>query len=177
MNDDWGTPQALFDQLDAEFSFSLDVCALPHNAKCKMYLRPEDDALSREWRSGAPGSSIWMNPPYGKTISSWLKKAFQTSLHGERVVCLIPNRSNAPWWHEYVMRASEIRFVVKKIPFMGPVKGIPFFGSCIVVFDGMRPSKYPPFVSSYSWQRLIKPGASLSLQFGEPLGGSDLDDA
>ncbi len=30
----WETPQDLFDKLDTEFHFNLDVCALPENAKC-----------------------------------------------------------------------------------------------------------------------------------------------
>lgn len=31
----WATPKDFFDQLNAEFSFTLDACALPENAKCK----------------------------------------------------------------------------------------------------------------------------------------------
>ena len=41
--DVWATPQSLFDELNAEFTFSLDVCALPENAKCDRYFTPETD--------------------------------------------------------------------------------------------------------------------------------------
>ena len=41
----WGTPQDLFDELDAEFHFDLDVCALPENANCERYYTPEQDGL------------------------------------------------------------------------------------------------------------------------------------
>jgi len=44
---EWETPQALFDELDREFGFTLDVCALPENAKCDLFFTPETDGLSQ----------------------------------------------------------------------------------------------------------------------------------
>ena len=38
-SDLWETPQDFFDNLDKEFHFTLDACALPENAKCKRYIR------------------------------------------------------------------------------------------------------------------------------------------
>ena len=63
---DWGTPQALFDALDEEFSFNLDAAANDHNAKCGMYLTQEDDALAQPSWPVPRGSSVWLNPPYGR---------------------------------------------------------------------------------------------------------------
>jgi phage N-6-adenine-methyltransferase len=154
MSELWATPQALFDKLHEEFNFSTDVCALPENAKCDNYFTPEQDGLSKEW---VPWNdffkeSVWMNPPYGREIEKWMKKAHETSLQGVRVVALIPNRSNAPWWHEYVMRATEIRFIKHKVAFDVPNpetdKGVPFWGSVIVVF-GPGPATRPPQISTY----------------------------
>ena len=48
----WATPQTLFDELDAEFHFELDVCATAENAKCKRYFTPEIDGLAQNWRGG-----------------------------------------------------------------------------------------------------------------------------
>lgn len=45
----WATPQDFFDNLNQEFDFNLDVCALPENAKCKNYYTPEIDGLSQQW--------------------------------------------------------------------------------------------------------------------------------
>jgi phage N-6-adenine-methyltransferase len=126
----WSTPQKLFDKLDAEFGFTLDVCATRDNHKCPAYFSPDKNGLNQPWHS----ATCWMNPPYGYGISAWMKKAWDSSLLGATVVALIPNRSNAPWWHDYVMHAHEIRFVRKKVPFVGTKKGVPFWGSCIVVF-------------------------------------------
>ena len=48
-NEVWETPQYFFDQLNAEFNFDLDPCALPENAKCKRFFTPEDDGLQQNW--------------------------------------------------------------------------------------------------------------------------------
>lgn len=151
--DEWATPQALFDKIDAEFQFTLDACALPTNAKCARYFTPEQDALTQSWTTehGTYDESVWLNPPYGRGIDRWMQKALATSQSGVRVVALIPNRSNAPWWHDYVMRAREIRFIAKKVPFDGAIKGVPFWGSVLVVF-GPGVSFDPPVVSSYVWR-------------------------
>lgn len=149
----WSTPQALFDKLHREFQFTLDVCALPCNAKCEKFFSPDDDGLSATWGTihGTYDESVWMNPPYGSPIGIWLEKAYRASGSGVRVVALIPNHTNAPWWHDYVMHAREIRFIKHKVSFEdddGNAEGVPFWGSVIVVF-GPGVSHDPPRVSSY----------------------------
>ena len=150
MTIEWGTPQALFDKLNAEFNFSLDVCATPKNAKCERFIRLKENALNRSWTTahGTYSESVWMNPPYGRGIEAWVEKAYATSLAGVRVVALIPARTNAPWWHDYVMKAAEIRFIRHKVPFEGDIEGVPFWGSAIAIFGpGVRLD--PCIVSSY----------------------------
>ena len=61
--DMWETPQELFDELDKEFHFDLDVCATPENAKCKRYYTPKQDGLSQPW-----DGTCWCNPPYGRGV-------------------------------------------------------------------------------------------------------------
>ena len=58
---EWETPQALFDELDREFGFTLDVCATKENAKCEKYFTKEQDGLSQNW-GGAQSlvqSALW----------------------------------------------------------------------------------------------------------------------
>jgi site-specific DNA-methyltransferase (adenine-specific) len=144
----WETPQPLFDKLDEEFHFVLDCAANAENAKCRRYLCPLDDALSCSWGStSCDRESFWLNPPYGDGIDKWVEKAYRTSGSGVRVVCLLPVRTNPPWWHDYVMKAREIRFIRSKVSFGGPVEGVPFWGSAIVVF-GPGVTHDPPLVSS-----------------------------
>lgn len=70
----WATPQAFFDKLNAEFGFELDVCATPDNAKCGKFFTKEDDGLAQNWRG-----IVWMNPPYGRNIGAWMKKAHESA--------------------------------------------------------------------------------------------------
>lgn len=124
----WSTPQDLFDSLDIEFEFTLDVCASAVNAKCPKFFTVDDDGLSKEWTG-----NCWMNPPYGREIGKWMRKAYESSLAGATVVCLIPSRTDTAWWHDFVMKASEIRYVRGRLKF-GGVKGSAPFASSIVVF-------------------------------------------
>ena len=74
---EWSTPQYLFDELDREFGFTLDVCASAGNAKCAEYYSKSDNGLIQEWKG-----VCWMNPPYGRVIGDWIKKAAETAIGG-----------------------------------------------------------------------------------------------
>lgn len=113
-SDDWPTPQALFDALNREFGFTLDCCASNSNAKCERYYTKEDDGLSKDW-----SGTVWMNPPYGRGIGKWMRKAFESSILGSTVVCLIPSRTDTAYWHDYAMKAEEIRFIRGRLHFIG----------------------------------------------------------
>lgn len=125
--DIWATPQDFFDALDAEFGFDVDVCALPENAKCALYYSPEQDGLKQEWCG-----VCWMNPPYGREIGHWIRKAYESSRRGATVVCLVPARTDTQWWHEFAMK-GEIRFIKGRLKFGGHQTNAPF-PSAIVIF-------------------------------------------
>ena len=126
--DNWETPQDFFDKLNEEFGFTLDVCAEDDTAKCEKYYTKKDDAFTKEWKGVCR-----MNPPYGRGIGVWLKKAYETSQNESTVVCLIPSRTDTKWWHDYVMQAAEIRFVKGRLKFDGHKNSAPF-PSAVVVF-------------------------------------------
>lgn len=94
---DWSTPQELFDALDKRFQFTLDVCASDKNAKVKRYFTRELDGLGQSWG----GERCWMNPPYGREIGPWVKKAHREAEHGALVVGLLPARPETRWWQEH----------------------------------------------------------------------------
>ncbi|WP_124728854.1 DNA N-6-adenine-methyltransferase [Staphylospora marina] len=125
---EWETPQDFFDRLNDEFGFEWDVCALPENAKCPRYFTPEQDGLQQEWTG-----VCWMNPPYGNEILKWVRKAYESSRNGATVVCLLPARVDTRWWHDYVMRSAEIRFVRGRLKFGGVDTNAPF-PSAVVIF-------------------------------------------
>ena len=125
----WETPQDLFNKLNAVYHFETDVCALPENAKCKRYFTPENDGLKQEWNG-----VCWMNPPYGRGIVKWVKKAYESAQKGATVVCLLPARTDTAWWHDYCMHGN-VTFIRGRLRFGGAKSGAPF-PSVIVVFKG-----------------------------------------
>ncbi len=132
---EWQTPQSLFDQLNMEFKFEIDVCATRENAMCSRFYTLEDNGLSKQW-----SGSCWMNPPYGRTIARWLEKAYLSSCHlGTTVVALIPARTDTDWWHRFVMRAEEIRFVKGRLNFSGHNENAPF-PSAVAIFGRIIPA-------------------------------------
>ena len=124
----WSTPKSLFETLNAEFSFDIDVCAIKENAKCDRYFSPNDNGLLQEW-----GGICWMNPPYGREIKNWVAKAYLESKRGATVVCLLPARSDTAWFHDYCSKAAEIRFVKGRLHFSESKNSAPF-PSMIVIF-------------------------------------------
>ena len=139
----WATPQAFFDVLHREFRFVLDVCALPENAKCAEFFTPEINGLTQRWRG-----VCWMNPPYGRRIGLWIRKAYVSALQGATVVCLVPARTDTAWWHEFVAKASEVRFVRGRLKFGESQNAAPF-PSAVVVFRPPRAKhrKSPVFMN------------------------------
>lgn len=127
--DVWETPQELFNKYDQEFRFTLDVCALPENAKCAHYYTPQEDGLRHPWTG-----TCWCNPPYGRQISRWIEKAYKSALGGATVVCLVPARTDTAWWHDYAMK-GEIRFLRGRVKFGGSRWNAPF-PSALIVFRG-----------------------------------------
>ena len=123
--DEWETPQDFFNTLDAEFHFYLDVCATPQNAKCKSYYTKAENGLAQEW-----AGTCWCNPPYGREIGKWVKKASESKT---TVVMLLPARTDTKWFHDYIYGKAEIRFIKGRLKF-GNCKNSAPFPSMIVVF-------------------------------------------
>jgi phage N-6-adenine-methyltransferase len=125
---EWPTPQDFYDKLNAEFGFTLDPCATNDNHKCDKWFTKDDDGLIQDWGQDV----IFMNPPYGRTIHSWMKKAYEASLAGAFVVCLVPSRTDTKWWHDFAMK-GEIRFIKGRLKFGGHVNSAPF-PNAVVIF-------------------------------------------
>jgi site-specific DNA-methyltransferase (adenine-specific) len=129
LTDEWSTPQAFFDKQDARWHFTLDVCATAENAKCAAYYTRVTDGLIQSWS----GQRCWMNPPYGREIGHWMRKAYEESLRGALVVCLVPARTDTAWWHDYAMH-GEIQFIRGRLKFSGGKTNAPF-PSAVIVFE------------------------------------------
>ena len=129
-SDEWSTPQAFYDLLDREFHFTLDPCATAENAKCAKFYTKEDNGLDPfRWRYQV----IFCNPPYSQ-IKEWTQVCWEATCHmGTTVVLLIPSRTDTKYWHRWIMRASEVRFVRGRLKFGGATNSAPF-PSAVAVF-------------------------------------------
>ena len=123
----WSTPQDFFDKLNAKYAFTLDVCATPDNAKCEKFFTKDDDGLAQDWYG-----TCWMNPPYGRTIGQWVRKAHKSSQSGATVVCLLPARTDTAWWHDFAAK-GQVEFIRGRLKF-GDAKNLAPFPSALVVF-------------------------------------------
>lgn len=140
---EWSTPDDLFLELESQYGpFNLDPCATPGNAKCLKFFTQVDDGLSLPWEG-----KVFMNPPYGREIGKWVKKAYEESQKGSMVVCLLPARTDTRWFHDYCLK-GDIRFLKGRLKFGGQTNPAPF-PSMIVVFR--------PFTA-----RPVLPGSAVS---------------
>lgn len=127
---EWATPPELFATLAAEHGgFNLDVCATPENAKCERYFTRAEDGLRQRWTG-----RVWMNPPYGRTIGLWMRKALESVQAGDAdlVVCLVPARTDTRWWHDFAVQ-GDVRFLPGRVRFGGGKNSAPF-PSAVVTF-------------------------------------------
>ena len=116
----WKTPKAVYQTLDAEFQFDHDPCPPKHKV----------DGLKSEW-----GGCNYVNPPYGRELPMWIEKGYSEWKKGKTVVFLIPSRTDTRWWHDYCMKATEIRFIKGRLKFDDQKNSAPF-PSAIVIFKG-----------------------------------------
>lgn len=117
--DHWKTPKEVYDALNTEFNFDFDPCPLGGMESIS--------GLDVDW-----GNSNFVNPPYSD-ISNWCKKSYEVFKQGKNVVMLIPSRTDTKYWHDYIMKATEIRFIKGRLKFGGAKNSAPF-PSCIVIF-------------------------------------------
>ena len=140
-NDCWRTPDDVYLPLHKEFDFVLDAAADAANARCPDYIDRAKHALSdTPWMSYTSATgSIWCNPPYGRYVGLWLKRAYEAAQRSDcSVVCLVMASTETRWWAEWVWKASEVRFLTGRVHFLDE-NGLPRAacpkGSAIAVFD------------------------------------------
>lgn len=120
----WATPKWLYDELDKEFHFDHDPCPL-HGI----------NGLNSSW-----GKRNYINPPYGREIVEWIKTAYEVSQSDRLCVMLLPARTDTKWFHDYCMKAQEIRWIKGRLKF-GDAKNSAPFPSMIVIFKGLHQLK------------------------------------
>lgn len=108
---EWYTPPGIFDALGIRFD--LDPCAPPGGVPWvpadRHYALPEQDGLVLSWEG-----RVWLNPPYGRGISAWMRKL---SEHRDGIA-LVFARTDAGWFHETVPSADAVCFIAGRLTFV-----------------------------------------------------------
>lgn len=137
----WRTPRLFWEELNKEFNFVLDACALKSSALVDNWYGPDHDDVSRrdalttDWVKDSDGGNVFMNPPYGRQIGKFVSKALNESLRGCCVVCLIPARTDTRWFHDFIFDTNaEVRFLRGRLKFNDGPNSAPF-PSAVVIFN------------------------------------------
>lgn len=129
------TPQDFYEQLHKEFNFTLDAAASAQDTKCEKYFDEQMNSLIQPWTG-----SVWVNPPYGRTIGLWVKKAIEETYNSAEfglhcsVVMLLPARTDTKWFELIAGSADEIRFVRGRLKFSS--KDAAPFPSMVAIWAG-----------------------------------------
>ena len=121
----WHTPASLFDRVEAAVGpFDLDPCAPSTGGspvRVRVRFTERDDGLSLDWFG-----RVFMNPPYGRALSSWVSKAKSEADKGALVVGLVPARTDTAWWQDYVAPCASVVFLRGRLAFGGQKVSAPF---------------------------------------------------
>jgi len=138
--DEWVTPQSLFDKLNAEFNFEVDLAATAENTKCASFYSLQMDSLSQPW--GDRFTRGWLNPPYSRRLCRhFIEKAARQRQRGFLTVMLLPARTDTKAFHAHIYDVTtwqpregvEIRLLLGRVKFSNAKHGAPF-PSMVVVF-------------------------------------------
>lgn len=133
----WETPRDFFNKINNLFHFNWDLASTNENALCKNHLTEEDDSLSIDW--GGLSGNMFLNPPYGRELKLWVKKAAETKLkHNQYLVLLIPARTDTSYWHDYIFNKAKIKFLRGRLKFAinGEQKDAAPFPSALIIYQG-----------------------------------------
>lgn len=143
-NQDWKLPKEIFDKLNEEFHFDRELATSECNSLMGNHFTETDDAFKQKW-----SGKNYVNPPF-KDASKWVKFAYNESQKEGMTCMVIPSKTNTVWWHEYCMKAKEIRFIRGRPLFVregyeGNHHGLPFPLSIIIFEKTDQPTKYSGF--------------------------------
>ncbi len=132
----WQTPKRLFDALNSEFDFRMDVCADHDNALCGNYFTKEDSALEQCWHSVG---AAFVNPPYSMTNQFVVEAASQAKQFNITIVMLVNANTDTKWFADAAKTANEIRLITGRIGFInssGKKAGGNTKGQCLIIWRG-----------------------------------------
>ena len=154
MNNEWETPEWLFQPIAHQYGLTFDACASAENYKLPNYFTKEQDALTIDWYETAVKNDLpprfWMNPPYSTGMQdAFLAKARAEAKRGCLVVALIVADLSTGYWNQHVMKANEIWAVNKRIAFGGSTSAARF-SNAVAIYLPKVEVLYPAFKTMFA---------------------------
>lgn len=148
--EEWETPPAFFEAINAEYNFTLDPACTEENHKCPKFYTKKEDGLQQDWG----GERVYINPPYGRQIVKWIEKAEAEAKKPDTLcVLLLPARTDTAWFHDHIAKNAKIYFIRGRLRFNGSNSNAPF-PSMLAVYDN-RVSRLT------GWSTTLESGISL----------------
>lgn len=124
-SDNWETPKYFYDELNKEFNFDFDPCPLNESE-----IAPDKDGLLIEW-----GERNFINPPYSQKLKEGFVKRAVNDFQNRLNVFLIPVSTSTNLFHDFILpNKKEIRFIKRRIPFIGISEKIQKDGSTLTQY-------------------------------------------
>jgi hypothetical protein len=105
-------------------AIDLDPCSTGHenpNVPAAWHYAKEDDGLAQKWHG-----RVYMNPPYGRVIGSWVEKLVLEYKAGRvpQAIALLPARTDTRWMAR--LRDYPRCFLRGRLKFSGHKNSAPF---------------------------------------------------
>lgn len=156
IRDDWNTPESILSRVRAVGPIALDPCSNPHST-----VRAEKelcaDGLEFPWASRK--GLVFVNPPYGRSLKTWVLKCAVEAQQGAEIVLLVPARPGTSWWREYVLGrgaiplAARVCFLYGRPRFLS--EGKPGTHACTfdvaVIYYGSDPARFSRAFAGAGW--------------------------
>lgn len=120
---DFGTPKDFLKAVEAQFGkLGIDLAAHEDNKVTELFLSPEQDSLSCDWRANImvachPGQVAWLNPPFAD-LAPWAKKCSECSQLPRWTLMLCPASMGSKWWVDNVL-GKCMAFGIPRLQFVG----------------------------------------------------------
>jgi len=132
----FGTPREVFDYFNRWYGpFDLDAAANRKNRLVKQYLGQGgkyENALDPAVHWHQLGEKIWLNPPFGRGLGNWVKRAWEEHHRGCRIVMLLPASTGPRWYRDYVY--GQEHYWLGRLQYVGGKTGAPW-DSMIVILN------------------------------------------
>jgi phage N-6-adenine-methyltransferase len=126
---DWQTPDNLLELVRKVGPIALDPCTVVENpTKARFICTPEQDGLKADWSRA--GGLVYVNPPYGRSLASWIDKCADESLYLTEIVLLVPARPDTNWFQggckQKGSQVPTVLFWKGRLKFKGAKDAAPF---------------------------------------------------